>query len=439
MAESFLDLIARLRGLGPFGDERGPSVMDGYSPYGDREVIRGAAKTLAEQTIDAPHRVINASMPGMLVKALLTRGENPLPVPSESPELQGYGEAYDFGRVLPDALLGALALKPRGVPSAARRAPANQAGAINPKEFGLKTNPDGTVTLYHGTSKASAGEIVKDNLLKSAGEPDVYLSSSKSPGYGDATVSVDVNPARLFVDDAFPDGRFDFRLPTKTKVAPVSNARLTTEFEIAHDVAQRNAAKPISKGGLGLPADNTAMDRARAMGFDTDAYHGTTNDFPAFGGSRPTYAAEEPRIADIYANATGRHMALRETNASPNVMPLLLGGRARTVSDLGPGGGAGNHGWFADNLAESLGVPRTRTQVNELPKHGIDRLKVTDFADLGGIQTQHMIPAGSPFIRSRFAAFDPMRSNESDLLAGIAGTGLLTPLLLRYLRGEETQ
>jgi hypothetical protein len=46
----------------------------------------------------------------------------------------------------------------------------------------------------------------------------------------------------------------------------------------ALDIAQRNAAKPVSEGGLGLPPNNTAMDRAKAMGFDTDAYHATDFD-----------------------------------------------------------------------------------------------------------------------------------------------------------------
>ena len=51
-----------------------------------------------------------------------------------------------------------------------------------------------------------------------------------------------------------------------------------TPYELAHAEAQRVAALPVEQGGLGLPPDNTAMDRARAMGFDTDAYHGTNRD-----------------------------------------------------------------------------------------------------------------------------------------------------------------
>lgn len=48
------------------------------------------------------------------------------------------------------------------------------------------------------------------------------------------------------------------------------------------NIAQRNAALPVEKGGLGLPPDNTPEMRARAMGFDTDAYHGTRSDFDEF-------------------------------------------------------------------------------------------------------------------------------------------------------------
>jgi hypothetical protein len=50
----------------------------------------------------------------------------------------------------------------------------------------------------------------------------------------------------------------------------IGTQRQLTEFEQAHLTAQRNAALPVNQGGLGLPADNTSMDRARAMGWDID-------------------------------------------------------------------------------------------------------------------------------------------------------------------------
>jgi len=58
----------------------------------------------------------------------------------------------------------------------------NRPKEVNPKTdeaTGLPLNSDGTVTLYHGTTKAGAEEITRTGRLKSAGEPDVYLSTSK--------------------------------------------------------------------------------------------------------------------------------------------------------------------------------------------------------------------------------------------------------------------
>lgn len=49
-------------------------------------------------------------------------------------------------------------------------------------------------------------------------------------------------------------------------------------------IAQRNAAKPVSEGGLGLGPNNTAMERAEALGFDTSypMYHGGAPGINAF-------------------------------------------------------------------------------------------------------------------------------------------------------------
>jgi hypothetical protein len=43
-------------------------------------------------------------------------------------------------------------------------------------------------------------------------------------------------------------------------------------------LAQERAALPPSKGGLGLPKNNTPEQRAKAMGFDRDTYHGSFRD-----------------------------------------------------------------------------------------------------------------------------------------------------------------
>ena len=79
---------------------------------------------------------------------------------------------------------------------------------------GLPLNKDGTVTVYHHTNKKSSQSIKSTGVLKSAGEPDVYVTTETNPvtGYGSDVVKINVDPARLQIDDEFPDGRKDFRL-----------------------------------------------------------------------------------------------------------------------------------------------------------------------------------------------------------------------------------
>ena len=79
---------------------------------------------------------------------------------------------------------------------------------------GLPLNPDGTVTVYHHTSRRNAERIRATGELRSAGEPDVYVTTRAitDTGYGDTAVTIRVEPSRLSLDDEFPNGRRDYRL-----------------------------------------------------------------------------------------------------------------------------------------------------------------------------------------------------------------------------------
>ena len=79
---------------------------------------------------------------------------------------------------------------------------------------GLALNPDGTVTVFHHTNKRAADAIRKSSELRSAGEPNVYVTTRRitDTGYGDTAVAIRVEPSRLSLDDEFPNGRRDFRL-----------------------------------------------------------------------------------------------------------------------------------------------------------------------------------------------------------------------------------
>ena len=82
------------------------------------------------------------------------------------------------------------------------------------EDTGLPLNADGTVTVYHHTTRRAAEQIKATGELRSAGEPDVYVTTRAitDTGYGDTAVAIRVEPTRLSLDDEFPNGRRDFRL-----------------------------------------------------------------------------------------------------------------------------------------------------------------------------------------------------------------------------------
>lgn len=88
---------------------------------------------------------------------------------------------------------------------------------------GLPLNTDGTVTVYHHTSATNAEEIKRTGQLKSAGEPDLYFTTTAetNTGYGDTAIPFRVKPSRLVLDDEFPDGRQDFRVEAPNRVRRV--------------------------------------------------------------------------------------------------------------------------------------------------------------------------------------------------------------------------
>lgn len=88
---------------------------------------------------------------------------------------------------------------------------------------GLPLNDDGTVTVYHHTTAEKAAEIRRTGMLKSAGEPDLYFTTTAetTTGYGDTAVPFRVKPERLQLDDEFPDGRHDYRVAAPAKARRV--------------------------------------------------------------------------------------------------------------------------------------------------------------------------------------------------------------------------
>ena len=103
---------------------------------------------------------------------------------------------------------------------------------------GLPLNPDGTVTVYHHTSRRNAERIRATGKLKSAAEPDVYVTTRAitDTGYGDTAVTIRVEPSRLSLDDEFPNGRRDYRLS-------VGKPRGSIQVNVGEFLEQRRDSK----------------------------------------------------------------------------------------------------------------------------------------------------------------------------------------------------
>ena len=162
----------------------------------------------------------------------------------------------------------------------------------------------------------------------------------------------------------FEDSRPELLSPPK---------RPLTEFEQAHLLAQQRAALPVNQRGLDLPANNTAMDRARAMGWVDDAYHGTDADISAFDLSRhgQSYKRYDNPPPQVYAGVgdIGRDVASAYgTNGS--VYPLMIKNHKMVGADM------------------QANIPNYEALIDNVSN-----------------------------IRSRFAAFDPFNRDSSDILA----------------------
>lgn len=215
---------------------------------------------------------------------------------------------------------------------------------------------------------------------------------------------------------------------TKGKGGKALNSILKTQYDEAMEVAQKNAALPVSEGGLGLPPDNTAMDRAKAMGFDIDLYHGTDKDITQFlkdkpiekdqgwYGNKGVYLTPDTDTASAYA---GYH----EKGVGENVMPLIV--RRGKVFDYGD----------AAPLKTAEESAQFSRQMQEL---GYDTIEVPNKYAAPEFQRNYETVVLDPKnIRSRFAAFDPKRIDENNLLASLLASLGVGGLL--YTPDEEEQ
>lgn len=187
--------------------------------------------------------------------------------------------------------------------------------------------------------------------------------------------------------------------------------------QAALDLAQQRAALPVEQGGLGLPANNTAMDRAKAMGTDveTSYIHSTSNPF--------TKINEDGKFSGIFTlpNYSANYGTLN--------MPLVVRGEIATSDDLRRLVKKPTKKMqmaIDERIPENVDVADATVEMqklrNELArKHGFSGVKVSD--EFGQDTTALVNPAN---IRSRFAAFDPFRKDVATATAmGVALPDLL--------------
>jgi hypothetical protein len=189
----------------------------------------------------------------------------------------------------------------------------------------------------------------------------------------------------------------------------------------ALELARQNAVKM-----LGLPENNTAMDRAKALGFQESGYSGTARDIKSYdpskaagagSGSREgalgAWLTDDPRVASGFADWSARGQG---GNA---VYPLVI---------------RGTKPFEASSYAEikelldgntKFARPPYRMMQDKIDYEGAKRALAEkgDYVALRNTETDSIDKPITQFlvtdparIRSRFAAFDPARINENDLL-----------------------
>ncbi len=116
------------------------------------------------------------------------------------------------------------------------------------------------------------------------------------------------------------------------------------------EIASHNASLPIEKGGLGLPAGNTNIDRLDVM-YPEKGYHGTPDDFSVvdpekMGRSQSLmgdalYSSSASKRPHIYAGGEGQIMPIRSD--AKNVLDLtekMSVPEARRIADVFEANGA---------------------------------------------------------------------------------------------------
>ena len=173
---------------------------------------------------------------------------------------------------------------------------------------------------------------------------------------------------------------------------------------------------------LGLPDNNTALDRAKAMGFGDDVYHGTKADFDSFNSNRvgrANYVTPSHKIASLFSNIASQ-------NGTKKVLPLRTRGKIfdydnpEHIADLEKEIGPQIYG-VGKGLWRDLEAKPVQEGIMKLGYDGFNVKETMRTAKNTGIYN----PAN---IRSKFAHFNPK-------YAGVGAGSVLSADLM----AEETK
>ena len=237
---------------------------------------------------------------------------------------------------------------------------------------------------------------------------------------------------------------------SQTGAIDIGLGKMVAPQDEALRVAQANAAKPVEEGGLGLRPDNTPEERAAAMGFDIDnpMAHGTDKNIKKFkvgkGGydeiGSGVYAAPIDQSPYEYT----RSNAWAQGDGGINY-PLVVNG---DLADYDAVKGALQYPIHRYPNGDAVSPPTEveagliqRIVANDPSWAGNedllrDQIRIMGYegairkAGYAGARSQdsqvpnQVVTFDPRNIRSRFAAFDPMRRDSSDILAGLAPIGL---------------
>jgi len=224
--------------------------------------------------------------------------------------------------------------------------------------------------------------------------------------------------------------------------APMGITKVVGPRHQAMETARRNAVEM-----LGLPENNTAMDRAKAMGIDTPAVHFSRHGadvteldsgkyaiapFDAVGTHVGTEGAALDRFKNTVGYKVGNPQYANDEISGVSYPVFIRTGREMLDANGKPFGELPISMQFSEK-ADYANLRRYNEELRGDVFSKYDSIPYVNDVESAG-QISHIVPPKN--IRSRFAAFDPARRHEADLL-GRATPEMLGLTTLGSLLGLE--